>query len=79
LVILLLLHAAHHPQLWCEELHLGKVYLHVQAAEPSRRRVVDNPPRAGITVAPLDGEVWVSIGRSKKEKRSLSTTRVSQF
>jgi hypothetical protein len=33
----------------------------------------------GITVAPLNVEVWVSIHRSKKEKLLLSPTRVSQF
>jgi hypothetical protein len=32
------------------------------------RKVLDNPQEQGITVAPLNVEVWVSIRRSKKEK-----------
>jgi hypothetical protein len=37
----------------------------------------DNPQVQGITVAPVNVEVWVSIRRSKKEKLLLSPTRVS--
>jgi hypothetical protein len=33
----------------------------------------------GITVAPLNVEVWVSIRMSKKETLLLNPTRVSQF
>ena len=32
------------------------------------RKVLDNPQEQGITVAPLNVEVWVSNRRSKKEK-----------
>ena len=32
------------------------------------RKVLDNPQEQGITVAPLNVEVWVSIRRSKREK-----------
>ena len=43
------------------------------------RKVLDNPQEQGITLAPLNVEVWVSICRRKKEKLLLFTTRVSQF
>ena len=32
------------------------------------RKVLDNPQEKGITVAPLNVEVWVSNRKSKKEK-----------
>jgi hypothetical protein len=43
------------------------------------KKVLDNPQEQGITIAPLNVEVWVLIRRSKKEKLLLSPTRVSQF
>jgi hypothetical protein len=34
--------------------------------------MVDNPQEQGITIAPLNVEVWVSIRMSKKEKAYYS-------
>jgi hypothetical protein len=71
LVILLLLRAAHHPRLWCEELHLGKVYLHVRTVEPSRRRVVENPPRARDHCSTSR---WGSTGIDPQEQEGKAIT-----
>jgi hypothetical protein len=71
LAIPLLLRAAHHPQLWCEELHLDKVYLHVRTAKPSRRRVVDNPPRAGDHCSTSR---WGSMGIDSQEQEGKAIT-----
>jgi hypothetical protein len=58
--------------------HKNKI---LSATLPSNgaRKVLDNPQVQGITVAPFNVEVWVSIHSSKKEKLLLFTTRVSQF
>ena len=42
------------------------------------RKVLDNTQEQGITIAPLNLEVGVSIRRSKKEKLIFHKTKLSQ-